>query len=94
MRDAMAQGVREDLAASGVRPERWAPASWLERLTHADSPGPTWVAPNEVTGRGGRVIVCETVPPKDTFLTSQKCFKMQLGWNQMEWPIFTNQQKL
>jgi hypothetical protein len=42
----------------------------------------------------GTYGVCETAPPKDTFLTSQKCFKMQLGWNQMYWPIFTNQQKL
>ena len=42
----------------------------------------------------GTYGVCETAPPKDTFLASQKCFKMQLGWNQLYWPIFTNQQKL
>jgi hypothetical protein len=38
----------------------------------------------------GTFRVCETAPPTDTFLISQQCFNMQLGWNQMFWPTFTS----
>jgi hypothetical protein len=42
----------------------------------------------------GTFGVCETLAPKYTFLTSQQCFKIHVGWNQMIWPVFTNQEKL
>lgn len=40
----------------------------------------------------GTFRVCETAAPPGTVLTSQQCFVQTMGWNQMYWPIFTNQQ--
>lgn len=42
----------------------------------------------------GSFAVCEVAPPPGTTLLTQKCFKKQLGWEDMYWPIFTHYQKL
>ena len=40
----------------------------------------------------GTFRVFETAAPAGTVLTSTQCFVKTMGWNQMYWPVFTNQQ--